>query len=193
MHILTHPLLTRTQALSPFVKAPKQSQGEEWSLKVGHLLLQRSFTQADSWKWALGGKQGACLSCVSLNSTWEPGEDRPWAAEGTGRRGTWGADGDRGGWRDTRAWGEGWEGTRKGNGACGTSRGSMYVYKKGTFLYRENGWSMRGNNRTERADGPGFSYCSHSTWKQTFSPCSSLYEPVKGWVSGEGKISFRSV
>lgn len=43
----------------------------------------------------------------------------------------------------------------KGNEACGTCGGSMYVYKKGTFLYRENGWSMHSNNtRTDRADGP---------------------------------------
>ena len=46
----------------------------------------------------------------------------------------------------------------KGKGVkfCGTCGGSMYVDKKGTFLYRENGWSMYSNNTgTDRADGPG--------------------------------------
>lgn len=33
----------------------------------------------------LGEKQGACLRYVSLNSTWEPGDELSWAAEGTGR------------------------------------------------------------------------------------------------------------
>lgn len=48
------------------------------------------------------------------------------------------------------------EGTpgRERRDVCGTSRGSMYVYKKGTFLRRENGCSMHGNNTgTDRADG----------------------------------------
>lgn len=32
--------------------------------------------------------------------------------------------------------------------------GSIYVYKKGTFLYRENGWSMHSNNRKGRWPRP---------------------------------------
>lgn len=32
--------------------------------------------------------------------------------------------------------------------------GSLYVYKKGTFLYRENGWLMHSNNRKGRWPRP---------------------------------------
>lgn len=83
------PLLTPAHRLFPLLlNSLKQSQGEEWGLKVGHLLLHQRFSQANSWTRAPGEKQGACLSCVVFSATWEPEEDLHRAAGGDGMTGS---------------------------------------------------------------------------------------------------------
>ena len=88
---------------------------------------------------------------------------------GTGGESLPGGGADRGGTDSRRTQGGlfervmGWMGghpgvrgtNREGEWRCGSCGGSMHVYKKGTFLNRENGSSMHSTNTgTDRADGP---------------------------------------